>query len=121
MIHFNGYTYTQSHYSVEVDRSFYLYRPNQYQRLVTVIAIYHDHINDIIEYKLLDYYTQEIIFVSRSYDCDEKDCGWELRCSGISIDSDIIRFKGFRKQLVMILRMVLSVYICLRNGESVMS
>jgi hypothetical protein len=93
----SGSTYKQWYYSVEVNRTFYLYRPNQYQRLVTVLAIYHDHIHDIIEYKLLDYYTKEIIIVSRPYDGDEKDCEWELSCSGTSPDSDVVRFMVVKK------------------------
>ena len=47
-----------------------------------------------MDYKLLDYYTQEIIFVSRPYAGDDNDCEWKLSCSGSAPDSDVVRFKG---------------------------
>ena len=88
-------TYSQDHYELEIGRCFYLLRPDDYLRLVTVIAIHYDHNNHVIDIKLLDYYTDEIIFVSRSAD-EEQDCEWEINCSS-PFKGDNIRFKAFKR------------------------
>jgi hypothetical protein len=91
----SGSAYDQHHYELEVGRCFYLYRPDDHQRLVTVIAIHYDHIHHVIDIKLEDYYTKEIIFVSRSARGEFK-CEWEIECHSTS-KVDNVRFKRVRE------------------------
>lgn len=83
--------------SLSLGSVYYLFRPTDYQRLVTFTDFDVDVDKQLIYFLLTDYYTKENIVVTASFNDADED--WELHDKNTCSSSDVKRFGRLEKTI----------------------